>query len=327
MRKLRYTIPRVGAVVLGLMLIAPATAPAQAPQVGASEGVSIRPGDLVSVSGRYDSLLRLRPRKGGKRYKLAKIPMGVRMKPKGVDHSSYCEKVAVANSANVVIYDTWDHTVEVLEDNRFGLIADVQWDMQCNLIIADMGGDSVGRWPRDGNVWLYSPNGNLRRIATRGHNWVNPTFLDMDEWGTLYIVDKGAGPKMPGTNGQWHFDAIFKVGAPRYTQPQELYRRPGLQVTAFASRPDGTFLVGNGDVLLLLEKTGVLPLCGGKGFRRINGVDINSDREIFLVDGFDVYEDTVVYRLKDEYTCSLTAIAEGRMVQGAQGLVAGLPRR
>ena len=41
----------------------------------------------------------------------------------------------------------------------------------------------------------------------------------------------------------------------------------------------------------------------------------------------DVYEDTLVYRLKDEYTCSLDVIAEGRMVQGAQGLVAGLPRR
>jgi hypothetical protein len=327
MNNLRYAIPRVGAVVLCVMLVAPASAPAQAPIVAASEeGVTIRPGDLITVSGRYDSLIRLRPRKKGTKYKLTKIPLGVRMKPKGVDHSAYCEKVAVANTFNVVIYDTWSHTVEVLEHDKFGLIADVQWDMACNLIIADMGGDSVGRWPRDGNLWLYTPGGDLRRIAYR-QNWVNPTFLDMDEWGTLYIVDKGAEPKMPGTNGQWHFDAIYKVGAPRYTQPQELYKRPGLQVTAFAVQPDGTFLVGNGDVLLLLQKTSVWPLCGGKGFRRINGVDINSDREVFFVDGFDVFQDTFVYRLEDDYTCSLDVLAAGKMVQGAQGLVAGLPRR
>ncbi len=327
MRNLRYAIPRVGAVVLGLMLITSAPAPAQEPQVAATEGVSIRPGDLVTVSGRHDALLRLRPRKGGRKYKLAKIPLGVRMKPKGVDHSAFCERVAVANSTNVVIYDTWNHEVlEVLEHEKFGLIADVQWDMSCNLIIADMGGDSVGRWPRDGNVWMYTPEGKLRTIAFR-QNWVNPTFLDMDEWGTLYIVDKAAGPKMPGTNGQWHFDAIYKVGAPRYTRPQELYGRPGLQVTAFAASPDGTFLIGNGDSLLLLEKTGVFPLCGGKGFRRINGVDINADRQVVFVDGFDVFEDTFVYRLEDDYTCALDVLAEGRMVQGAQGLVAGLPRR
>jgi len=326
MRHHRRTVTLAGAVALSLLLVAPTAGPGQGSQALASEGVSIRPGDLVTVSGRYDALIRLRPRKGGNKYKLTKILLGVRMKPRGVDHSAFCEKVAVANSTNVVVYDTWNHTVAVIENGQFGLIADVQWDMACNLIIADMGGDSVGRWPRDGNVWLYTPGGNLRRIAFR-QNWANPTFLDMDERGTLYIVDKGAGPKMPGTKGQWHFDAVYKVGAPRYTQPQELYGRPGLQVTAFAARPDGTFLVGNGDALLLLQKTSVFPVCGGKGFRRINGVDINSAREVFFVDGFDVFEDTFVYRLEDDYTCTLDVLAAGKMVQGAQGLAAGLPRR
>jgi len=326
MKHRKRTVTLVGVVAVGLLLVAPAPGPGEGSLASATEGVSIRPGDLITVSGRYDALIRLRPRGGGKKYKLTKIPLGVRMKPKGVDHSAFCEKVAIANSTNVVIYDTWDHTVKVLEDRKFGLIADVQWDMACNLIIADMGGDSVGRWPRDGNVWLYTEGWDLRRIAYR-QNWVNPTFLDMDEWGTLFIVDKGAGPKMPGTKGQWHFDAIYKVGAPRYTQPQLLYGRPGLEVTAFAARPDFTFLIGNGDSLLLLEKTGVFPLCGGSGFRRINGVDINSDREVFFVDGFDVYEDTFVYRLEDNYTCSLDVLAKGKMVQGAQGLVAGLPPR
>ena len=326
MKHYRRALTLPGVVALGLLLVAPAPGSGQGSRASASEEVSIRPGDLVTVSGRFDSLIRLRPRKGGNKYKLAKIPLGVRLKPKGVDHSAFCEKVAIANSTNVVIYDTWNHSLQVIEDTRFGLIADVQWDMACNLIIADMGGDSVGRSPRDGNVWLYTIDGELRSIAWR-QKWSNPTFLDMDEWGMLFIVDKGAGPKMPGTRGQWHFDAIYKVGAPRYTQPQLLYGRAGLEITAFAARPDFTFLIGNGDELLLLEKNAVVPLCGDMGFRRINGVDINSAREVFFVDGFDVFEDTFVYRLADDNTCSLDVLAQGKMVQGVQGLVAGLPRR
>jgi len=40
-----------------------------------------------------------------------------------------------------------------------------------------------------------------------------------------------------------------------------------------------------------------------------------------------VFEDTFVYRLADDNTCSLDVLAQGKMVQGVQGLVAGLPRR
>ncbi len=252
--------------------------------------------------------------------------MGTRMKPKGVTHNSYCERVAVANSINVVVYDTWNHTVEVVEHPQFGLIADVEYDMLCNLIIADMGGDASGRWPKDGKLWLLTPEGDLKRIATQ-RNWVNPAFLDMDEWGTIYVVDKAAGPRMPGTNGQWHFDAIYKVGAPNYTKPKELYARSGLNVTSYAVQPDGTQLVGNGDVLLLLEKTRAYAICGGSDFRRINGVDINSSRQVFIVDGYDLFDDTFIYKLRDDRTCSLDVIGRGKMVQGAQGLAAGLPRR
>jgi hypothetical protein len=337
MRHIRRTTLAT-ALVLGLLFAAPTPVPAQpaAPAGGQSAAsvptaadenhVAVRPGDLVTASGRIDSLIVFSKRKNGDKYKTKKIPMGTRLKPKGVTHSAYCERVAIANSLNVVIYDTWMRTVEVVEHEGFGLIADVEYDMQCNLIIADMGGDSAGRWPKDGKLWLRSPDGQLGRIGMN-RNWVNPAFLDMDEWGTIYVVDKAAGPRMPGTKGQWHFDAIFKVGGPKYTNPIALYSRSGLNVTAFAVQPDSTYLVGNGDVLLLLEKRGAYPLCGGSNFSRINGVDINAAREVFIVDGFDLFEDTSVYRMADDYTCALDILADGKMVQGAQGLAAGLPRR
>jgi hypothetical protein len=328
MRKNRRMTPLAAAVAVALLLIAPAAAPAQDVVSGDEEGsdVAIRPGDLVTASGRHDALLRIRPRNKGRSYRLSKIPLGVRIKPKGVAHSSFCERVAIANSSNVVIFDTWARSVEVIEDHRFGLIADVEWDMQCNLIIADMGGDSVGKTPRDGKLWMYRTDGALVTIAWR-RSWSNPAFLDMDEWGTLFVVDKNAGKPMRGTDGQWHFDAIYKVGGPRYTQPKERYNRSGLQVTAFAAQPDGSLLVGNGDTLLRVDKTTAWPICSGSPFRRINGVDLNSDRQIFIVDGYDVFEDTFVYRVRDDYTCALEPLAEGKMVQGAQGLAIGLPRR
>jgi len=317
----------IATLALGLLLVAPAPVPAQTQASAEVEGqVTVRPGDLVTASGRYDALIHFSKKKKSDKYKVSKIPMGTRMKPKGVTHNAYCERVAVANSINVVVYDTWNHTVQVIERAEFGLIADVEYDMQCNLIVADMGGDAVGRWPKGGKLWLITPEGDIRRIATH-QNWINPAFLDMDEWGTIYVVDKAAGPKLPGTNGQWHFDAIFKVGAPNYTRPKMLYNRSGLNVTAFAAQPDGTFLVGNGDTLLLLEKTGAYPICGGSAFRRVNGVDIDANQQVFIVDGYDLFGDTFVYRMTDDYTCSLDVLADGKMVQGEQGLAAGLPAR
>lgn len=181
-------------------------------------------GDLITASGKNDSLLRFRPRNNS--LVVTKQSLGVRLKPKGIAYRKSCEKVAIANDHDVVVYEVWSREVEVISDRRFKQIRDVEWDWWCRLLIADAGGESVGRWPRDGAVWIYNSDGSFDRAGGR-HAWANPSLLDMDEWGTLFVVDKGAGPPMPGTNNQWHFDAICKTGGPDYRHPKALYNKPG----------------------------------------------------------------------------------------------------
>jgi len=282
----------------------------------------LRNGDLVTASGKSDSLLRMRPR--AKRVRTTAVDLGVRVKPKGITHSKFCEKIAIANSKNVVIYDVWSREIQVLEDERFGLIADVEYDMMCNLIIADMGKQSVGRWPRDGHLWILSPDGGLGEIGLRGQNWVNPAFLDMDEWGTLYILDKEAGPQMPRA-GEWYFDAIYKAGAPNYQWAKAKYNRAGLTATAFMVHPDGRMFVGNEDDLLVIDNGVASSVCAPGTFSRVNGIDINTDFEIFVLDGFDVYGETSLYRLDGR--CELRMMQSGAQINGSQGLAVGLPSR
>lgn len=295
-------------------------APAQAEALS-SDGRFVRNGDLVTVSGRADSILRLRLR--AHKVRSTKVPLGTRMKPKGVTVSTFCEKVAIANSTNVVIFDIWTHEITVVEDERFGLIADVEYDMQCNLIIADMGGHSVGRWPRDGHLWKRDGNGEIWEIGLR-NNWVNPAFLDMDEWGTLYVLDKEAGPQMP-IAGDWYFDAIYKMGAPDYQFAKAKYDRAGLNASAFAVHPDGRMFVGNQDDLVVIEDGRAASPCPAGSFSRINGLGFDQSLRLFAVDGFDIYGDTEVLQLGSG--CDLQRVITGSMLDGAQGLAVGLPAR
>jgi len=282
----------------------------------------LRNGDLVTASGKSDSLLRMRPR--AKRVRTTAIDLGVRVKPKGITHSKFCEKIAIANSKNVVIYDVWSREIEVIEDERFGLIADVEYDMMCNLIIADMGKQSVGRWPRDGHLWILRADGGLGEVGLRGQNWVNPAFLDMDEWGTLYVLDKEAGPQMPRA-GQWYFDAIYKAGAPNYQWAKVKYNRAGLTATAFMVHPDGRMFVGNENDLLVIDNGVATSVCAPGTFTRVNGVDINTEFEIFVLDGFDVFGETSLFRL--DGGCELKMMQSGAQLNGSQGLAVGLPAR
>jgi hypothetical protein len=282
----------------------------------------VRNGDMVSASGKSDVLIRMRPRV--KRVKTTTIDLGTRVKAKGITHSKFCEKIAIANSKNVIIYDVWTREIQVIEDERFGLIADVEYDMMCNLIIADMGRSSVGRWPRDGHIWrLSSMDGEIWEIGLR-QNWVNPAFLDMDEWGTLYVLDKEAGPKMPRA-GEWYFDAIYKSGAPNYQFAKAKYRHGGLTASAFAVHPDGRMFVGNEDDLVVIDNGLARSVCGPGTFSRVNGVDVNESLELYVVDGFDVFGATDLYRV--DPGCDLTLMSSGSKIQGAQGLAIGLPSR
>lgn len=308
------------AVLAGGALVQPAaaSAPNPAPKSG---GRFLRNGDLLTVSGRADSLLRLRLR--AKKVRTTKVDLGTRMKPKGVTTSAFCEKIAIANSTNVVIFDTWTHEITVVEDERFGLIADVEYDMQCNLIIADMGRHSVGRWPRDGHLWKRDVDGEVWEIGLR-NNWVNPAFLDMDEWGTLYVLDKESGPKMPRA-GEWYFDAIYKMGAPAYQFAKAKYDRAGLNASAFAVHPDGRMFVGNQNDLVVIDAGYASSPCPAGSFSRINGLDFDQNLRLFAVDGFDIYGETQVLQLVDG--CGIERVITGSMLDGAQGLAVGLPAR
>jgi hypothetical protein len=282
----------------------------------------VQNGDMVSASGKSDVLIRLRPR--AKRVKSTAIDLGVRVKPKGITHNKFCEKIAIANSKNVIVYDVWTREVQVIEDERFGLIADVEYDMMCNLIIADMGRNSVGRYPRDGHLWrLSSMDGEIWEIGLRA-NFANPAFLDMDEWGTLYVLDKEAGPKMPRA-GEWYFDAIYKSGGPNYQFAKAKYNRAGLTASAFMVHPDGRMFVGNEDELIVIDNGVARSVCGPGAFRRINGIDVNADLEVFVIDGFDVFGTTDLYEYRDG--CDLTLLRSGADLNGAQGLAIGLPSR
>ncbi len=305
------------ALVLLLLVAIPATAQeARGP-------LTFHNGDLITANGRSDALLRFRP--GDKHMGIKKIGLDTRLKPKGLHYSKFCEKVAIANSINVVIYDAWSQEVTVIEDERFGLIADVQWDMGCNLLIADMGRDSVGRWPRDGKVWKMDTQGEIWTVGGR-HKWSNPAFLDLDEWGTLYIVDKGAGRPIPGAGiGQWHYDAIYKTGAPDYRRPKLRFNRKGLQVTAFMAHPNGTFYIGNGAELLILDGDKLKRPCSGTTFRRINGLALDPDLRVFAVDGYDTFGGSLLYGVGNG--CELEELVSGSKINGSQGLAVGLPSR
>lgn len=314
---------RAAALALGALLLVAAPSSATDDEARRESKLFLKNGDLITASGKSDSLLRMRPR--AKHVRTTPVDLGVRVKPKGITYSKFCEKVAIANSKNVIVYDVWMRTVEVIEDERFGLIADVEYDMMCNLIIADMGRQSVGRWPRDGHLWVLRMDGSgIGEIGLRGQNWVNPAFLEMDEWGTLYVLDKEAGPKMPRA-GEWYFDAIYKAGAPNYMWAKAKYNRAGLTASAFMVHPDGRMFVGNEADLLVIEDGRASSVCAPGTFRRVNGIDMNSDFEIFVLDGFDVYGSTDLYRLGER--CDLELMRSGAELDGAQGLAVGLPAR
>lgn len=304
------------------VLVAAATMTASGAEGRQARGeLFLRNGDLVTANGRSDSLIRFRPGPG--KFRATRLPLGVRLKPKGLSYSKFCEKLAVANTFDVVVFDVWTHEVEVIESAKFGLVADVQWDMACNLLIADMGRESVSSWPRDGQVWLYTPGGDLVPVGG-GYNWVNPAFLDMDEWGTLFVVDKGAGPPIPG-NTDWKYDAILKTGAPGYRFPKFRFRRAGLQATALMVHPDGRLFVGNGDELALIEDSRLRSLCAPGDFTRVNGIALDPDLRIFVVDGFDVFGTSRLVQLRGG--CDLSTVASGSKINGSQGLAVGLPSR
>lgn len=321
MKQLKRVLPVLGIV---LAVTSASLAMAQDRQESARGNLFLDNGDLVTASGKNDSLLRFRPRNNS--LSVTKQPLGVRLKPKGIAYRKFCEKVAIANVHNVVVFDVWSGEIEVITDRRFKQVRDVEYDFKCQLLIADAGGESVGRWPRDGAVWVYGVDGSISRAGGR-QAWVNPSLLDMDEWGTLYVVDKGAGPPMPGTNNQWHFDAIYKTGMPDYRHPKALYAKPGLDISAFAVHPDGSLYIGNGPQLLWLANKQLYSLCAGRLFKRINGLDISSDLRVYLVDGFDVFGESEIYRLDDVASCKLRLLADGSMVNGVQGLAIGLPAR
>ncbi len=321
MRQLRRVLPLLG---IALAIAVAPLAVAQERDSTARGNLFLDNGDLITASGKNDSLLRFRPRNNS--LAVTKQPLGVRLKPKGIAYRKFCEKVAIANVHNVVVFDVWTGEVEVITDRRFKQVRDVEWGFKCRLLIADAGGESVGRWPRDGAVWVYDTDGNIRRAGGR-HAWANPSLLDMDEWGTLFVVDKGAGNPMPGTNNQWHFDAIYKTGMPDYRHPKALYARDGLDVSAFAVHPDGSIYIGNGAELLWLANKQLYSLCDDQSFKRINGIDISQKLRVYLVDGFDVFGESEIYRLDNVAKCKLRLLAAGAMVNGSQGLAIGLPAR
>lgn len=311
--------------VVGLLFVAVPGGRAQAPATrNDDDQIFLKIDDLATATGKGDVVVRLRPRKNRKKgYKITTVPMGVRLTPKAVTSNKNCEKIAIANAHNVVTFDIWNGEIKVIDHPDFGEIADVQYDWDCNLIIADMGMSSVGQRPRDGRVWMYTPGRDLVELAWR-RKWSNPAFLDMDEMGTLYVVDKGAGPKIPGSGG-WNFDAIYKMGPPKYNAAIKKFTGKGLDVSAFVHHPSGVFFIGNQDELLILENDKLRNPCAGTPFVRINGLALNSDLEVFVVDGFDIFGTSKLFRV-DPY-CNLQEIAGGRTIEGSQGLTAGLARR
>lgn len=315
----RFLLPAAAAV---MMLCVPGGSRAQSPDLR-TDKMFLEAGDLVTASGKGDVLIRLRPKPNGKRYRVAKVPMGQRLVPKAVTSNKFCEKIAIANAHNIVVFDVWTREITSIDSELFGEIADVQYDWECNLIVADMGMNAVGRSPRDGRLWMVSPSGEIKRIGWR-HQWSNPAFLDMDQWGTLYVVDKGAGPRIPGS-GQWHYDAIYKLGPPKYVSAVRKFNKRGLDVSSFVLHPSGKFYIGNQDELLVLENDQLSSPCGGPAFIRVNGLAIDPDLGLFLLDGFDVFGASTVYRVDD--ACNLKVVDSSRSILGSQGLTAGLPGR
>lgn len=92
-------------------------------------------------------------------------------------------------------------------------------------------------------------------------------------------------------------------------------------------KPKGIAYIGNGSQLLWLANKQLFSLCSGQPFKRINGLDISSDLRIYLVDGFDIFGESEIYRLDNVAKCKLRLLADGAMVNGVQGLAIGLPAR
>ena len=256
----------------------------------------------------------------------------MRLKPKGVAVNSHCEQIAIANGKNVLLVNFWEGTLTVigdkLEHTVFGFANDVAIDMHCNLLIADMGEQAIGRTPRDGRLWRYVVDtGELIRIEASKHRWVNPAHLDLDVEGNLYVIDEEAGPAMPGS-GEMHFDAIFKLGMPRFRVANAVFTASGLTATAFMVHPDGRYWVGMGEDLVIIDNRTMkltTPCSGAAPFTHVTGLSINSKFRVFAMDGFSVYGKPVLRAIDD--SCMTRKVKADQRLAGAQGLAVFLPPR
>lgn len=299
--------------------------------VGTFRRFHLKRDDLISASGKADVLLRIRT--GKKRVKVVTVPLGTRLKPQGMAINNYCEEIAIANGKNVVLLSAWKGTYQVIGGKEFfGFVADVEFDMHCNVLIADMGREAVGRWPRDGMLFKYvRETGELRQIGTRHHNWYNPSYMSLDIHGNLYVIDEEAGPKMPG-RGEMYFDAIYKLGMPDFRWAKAVYKGPGIVASSLMVHPSGDYWVGRGDDFVIVDRHDMRlrEPCGDSApFKYVSGIAINTKLQVLALDGFDLYDGTRLHTIDSACDVQVMPAKQGQATRlgGAQGLAASLPAR
>ena len=300
-------------------------------QTGTFRPFHLKRNDLVTASGMNDVLLRMR--RGGRRVRVITVPLGTRLKPQGVAVNNFCEEIAIANGKNVVLLSAWDGTYRVIGGkDQFGFVADVEFDMHCNVLIADMGRQAVGRWPRDGMLFQYvRETGQLRKIGTRHHNWYNPSYMSLDIHGNLYVIDEEAGPKMPG-RGEMYFDAIYKLGMPEFRWGKAVYKGPGIVASSLMVHPSGDYWVGRGDDFAIVDRRDMKlrePCGGAAPFNYVSGIAIDNRLQVLALDGFDIYGGGRLLAI--DATCGVQEMpakpGHGTRLTGAQGLAVSLPAR
>lgn len=283
-----------------------------------------RPGELVAASGSVSRLLRLVPK--NRKGRVADFPIQESFVSRGVSHDAASGLVAIAAVSKVILYDPATEVSTVVEQlgdgESLAFANDVLFDDDGKLVIADMGEITDAKLPADGRLWEYDPlTGESRELGGK-RRLRNPSLLAKDSAGRVFYVDAGSSRRIvPFLEPRW--DAVFRLRGARRKGAKKVYRREGIQATAFDIGPDDRLWFGNVTEIVILEDKDLVSPCPvlPRPFEFVTGLAVVSETEAHAMDGSDVTGSRRTLQDVDDQ-CDSRVRLKGRKLDGGRGLAA-----
>lgn len=284
--------------------------------------VRLSSGDLVTAAGVDANMLRVVLRPNGARIRRESLEQS--FVGRGVAHDALSGRIAIAAVSRVLIYDPDTQELVTLTTNgdgeAFGFVNDVFFDDEGLLLIADQGVEPTGKFPRDGRLWEYDPEtAELNRLAQR-KKLSNPGFLAADSQGRILVVDLEGGRLVsPLLEARW--DRVILLKGARRKGGRVVYRREGLQATAFDIGPDDRMWVGSFSEILLVDGKQLEVPCSALDlpFDFATGLVVSDETTALVVDGAStVTARRFIHQVDD--ACNSEIRARGKRLGGTRGL-------